>query len=315
MLKPALDMQYIDRPIVAAEEKILVIYHAACDDGFGAAWVLNNLFINHPKENITYYAAEYGQTLPQYFAAGTLVYIVDFSYAPVQLTDIAEVAKFVTVIDHHQSAIAALKGYSHPRVRLVLADDASGALLTWRYFAGRNRPDPWLLRHIDDNDRWKFAHTDTKRIIAALRSYPQDFGTWDMLYLRGRYALMQEGEHIIRAHEAAWMSYIRQPGAWWLTNMYVPNEELGSQVAQVPIANVPKLWASDVGHYLAADWPFAITYHDTFVKGRAVVRNYSLRSHPKRGADVAKIAEHYNGGGHKNAAGFKLALGDARFIY
>lgn len=55
---------------------------------------------------------------------------------------------------------------------------------------------------------------------------------------------------------------------------------------------------SDVGHRLAIDRPFGVTW---FKKGDKTV--YSLRSTPA-GLDVSEIAKKYGGGGHRNAAGF-----------
>lgn len=39
-------------------------------------------------------------------------------------------------------------------------------------------------------------------------------------------------------------------------------------------------------------------------------RKYSLRSVPNGGIDVSEIAAKFGGGGHKHAAGFKIALSD-----
>ena len=68
----------------------------------------------------------------------------------------------------------------------------------------------------------------------------------------------------------------------------------------VPIANLPYIYTSEAGHIMSKGRPFAACYYDT-PDGRV----YSLRSSDE-GEDVSAIAEVYGGGGHRNAAGFKV---------
>ena len=60
---------------------------------------------------------------------------------------------------------------------------------------------------------------------------------------------------------------------------------------------------SDAGHLMAQNEPFAVCYWDT-PDGRV----FSLRS-TDDGLDVQKIAVSYGGGGHRNAAGFRMPIG------
>jgi len=71
----------------------------------------------------------------------------------------------------------------------------------------------------------------------------------------------------------------------------------------VPVANLPYTMSSDAGHQLAQGEKFAACYWDT-PDGRV----FSLRSSDD-GLDVSEIAKLFGGGGHRNAAGFKLAPG------
>jgi hypothetical protein len=61
---------------------------------------------------------------------------------------------------------------------------------------------------------------------------------------------------------------------------------------------------SQIGEQLSSGWPFCLIWYDH--NGR---RHFSLRS-KQDGADVAKIAVKYGGGGHTHAAGFSVLLGD-----
>ena len=78
-------------------------------------------------------------------------------------------------------------------------------------------------------------------------------------------------------------------------------------VQDVPVANLPYTLTSDAGHAMCNTPydgtndlpPFAACYWDT-PEGRV----FSLRS--VGNFDVSEIAKKYGGGGHKNAAGFRI---------
>ena len=74
---------------------------------------------------------------------------------------------------------------------------------------------------------------------------------------------------------------------------------------EVPLCNCPPMFASEVGHWLLEEnpfAPFAATYSD---QGKS--RGYSLRSRDDR-LNVSEIARKFGGGGHRNAAGFGVPL-------
>lgn len=71
----------------------------------------------------------------------------------------------------------------------------------------------------------------------------------------------------------------------------------------VPALNAPYFYSSEAGEIMAAGESFAACYWDT-LNGRT----FSLRS-TKHGEDVARMAAHYGGGGHRNASGFRAAIG------
>ncbi|MFB5634981.1 MAG: bifunctional oligoribonuclease/PAP phosphatase NrnA, partial [Candidatus Nitrosomaritimum aestuariumsis] len=68
----------------------------------------------------------------------------------------------------------------------------------------------------------------------------------------------------------------------------------------VPVANLPYTLVSDAANKLAEGEAFAACYWDT-EDGRV----FGLRSFSK-GSDVSEIAKEYGGGGHRNAAGFRV---------
>lgn len=276
------------------DRRKLVIYHGGCIDGQGAAAAF---YAAHP--DATFYPGVYQRPLPP--TEGLDVYFVDFSCPLVVLKKILETANSVTIIDHHKSAIEELSGFEHPKLNKVFDMMRSGAVLTWNYcFPDKELPP--ILFHIQDRDLWKFESPATKAVTAYLYSLDFDIQEWhQMLVDKSYWTYRQErikaaGEALVRQDEKRIHELSR--GIRWL--------KIGGHV--VPAVNANKFFASDLGNALALPDSFAAIYHDT-PDGRV----FSLRSSDE-GIDVSKIARRYGGGGHRNAAGFKVALwGTFRF--
>lgn len=267
----------------------LVIYHGNCADGFGAAWVANKYFTAMGIEPI-FHPGVYGQEPPD--CAGKAVYLLDFSYKRPILEAIIKVADSVVIIDHHKTAEQDLAGLDGAKA--VFNMKQSGAMLAWNYWFDGIVP-PMLLMHIEDRDLWKFQIPKTREIQASVFSYPYDFDVWTELMKTDTQKLAQEGEAIERKH----FKDIKE-----LIQVVTRRMVIGG--FNVPVANLPYTLTSDAGHALATGNPFAGCYWDT-----PTGRVFSLRS-IEGGEDVAKIAEQYGGGGHKNASGFRLSFEDAK---
>ena len=89
-------------------ERPLVIYHANCLDGFGAAFAAFCNFRQGDDCPCDFVAASYGQHPPE--VTGRDVYIVDYSYRCQVLQKLCRKARAVTVIDHHITAERDLAG-------------------------------------------------------------------------------------------------------------------------------------------------------------------------------------------------------------
>lgn len=268
----------------------LVIYHAHCTDGFGAAYAAWKFF----GDGAAYIPAKYGDPLPD--VTGAHVYILDFSYPPEQMLEIADKAAFLCLLDHHKKAIETIgpitdEIYAKLPCCINLDTAHSGAIMAWDYFHP-NEPTPILLLHIEDRDLWKFAMQGTKEVVAALYSYPMEFDAWDAL-MKNVGMLLMEGHALVRQgaqHVAAAATHARPM--------------LIGGVA-VPTVNAPHYMASELGHELSRGLStFAAVYVDY-----ADCRKFSLRSDGPTGQDVDLVARLYGGGGHRNAAGFTVPLG------
>lgn len=277
----------------------ICIYHANCDDGFAAAYAVWKRF----GDGVKFIACQYGQDAPN--VAGKDVLIVDFSFKADVMNDLADKARRIVVLDHHKTAEAELSGFlslnsvggpfeKRHADRLVSGVgvcfdmEKSGCRLAWEYCFGSDPMPDWFAA-VEDRDLWRFALPSTKEICIAIRSMPRDFSIWDGFRAS---ALMANGVAIQR--------YV---------DMIVSNicdtafeEEIAGHV--VPVAACSYDFVSETAHQLLhrnPDAPFAacvVRSHDGVT--------YSLRSMDDR-MDVSEIAKANGGGGHRNAAGFRIA--------
>lgn len=306
----------------------LCIYHGNCADGFGAAWVVRRFF----GDKVDFHPGVY-QTAPPKIEPGRIVIFVDFSYKRDVMLRILQEQRpeAVLLLDHHKSAVEDLKAdgcyiidmgayqgaktwarfnenvmldgmEGGPRIYTIFDMERSGAGLTWDFFFP-DQKRPRLIDHIEDRDIWRFALPGTREIQANIFSYPYDFKVWDRLMESDLESLAVEGRAIERKHHkdiAELVQVVTRP------------MQIGGHV--VPVANLPYTLTSDAGHLLCSvpdpngppgtfvEYPFAGCYWDT-PEGRV----FSLRSR-EGGVDVSEIAKQFGGGGHKNAAGFRVSF-------
>lgn len=286
--------------MIRGDRPDICIFHGSpCFDGFSAAWAIWQKW-----PDVQFVPGIYGEDPPLELATGKDVLIVDFSYNEADTRALAEVARSVTVLDHHIGAKDTLlklggfvkneTGEFEKVITATYADDRSGAALAWEYAWGSTMPA--LIAYVQDRDLWKFEVDYTREICAVLGSYPQDFNTWTDLAHQiedpgRRSVVIAEGKAIMRSDERNLRALLAA------TSQIVIID--GNEV---PCANVPYFWASDAGHILGEGHPFAATW---FLRADGV-RQYSLRS-SEDGMDVNAIAKKFGGGGHKHAAGFSVA--------
>jgi uncharacterized protein len=252
----------------------LILYHADCSDGFGAAWAIWKRF---PAAR--FFPVKHG-TPPPGDVQGERVVIVDFSYSKPVLDTLAAQTKDLLVLDHHITAEKALNGLPYA----YFDQKKSGAVLAWEWAHGTEAP--WLLQYIQDKDLWNWALPASREINAALASYPFDFTVWDQF---SQATLEQEGRAILR---------YEQELVGKLAAQAVMVEFQGTIVPAVQSA----VLTSQIGERLSPHHPFCIIWHDR--DGR---RFFSMRSR-EDGTDVGAIAASFGGGGHTHAAGFSVPL-------
>lgn len=295
--------------------KPLVIYHADCTDGFGAAFAAWLKF----GSEADYHAARYGDdAVPDW--QGREVYILDFSFPRALMDDAFQLAKHVVWLDHHKTAFEMWFGgrfdgtegrhEQHDQVRDIVLDfDKSGALLAWEYFHP-GAAVPKLIQHIDDRDRWQFKLDGSKELHAALQSYkPWSFEQWGEKFYscytgipeyfeQELHMLYDGGAAILRAQEQHVASMVQQA-----RRCVIVYDEPGRRTYCGGFALNTPMHMSEVGHELANQ---SGTYGLVWYVGADARVKCSLRSNGEY--DVSGIARQFGGGGHRNAAGFETDI-------
>ncbi|MEN5207993.1 hypothetical protein ABE493_07705 [Stenotrophomonas terrae] len=297
--------------------KPLVIYHANCADGFTAAWAVSRAI------DADFHAASYGAAPPA--VAGRNVIFVDFCYPCDVMLTLQLSAASILVLDHHKTADEILcaehrtapehltvvrmdqrwkaphsweyyqgcieldrcEGINKALIYALIDINRSGAGIAWDFF--HNTPRPELVSHVEDRDLWRFDLPGTREISAAIFSYEYTFPNWDKLAAMAPNDLRRQGESIERKHHKDVAELVA-----------VCQRTLTIGGYAVPAASLPHIFTSDAGALMAQGQPFAACYWDT-AEGRV----FSLQSQAD-GLDVSAIAQRYNGGGHRNAAGFRV---------
>ena len=80
----------------------MVLYHANCSDGFGAAWAAWKLLGSKAK----YIACKHGSPPPD--VTGKNVAICDFSFNNATTKKMIQDANSLVILDHHKSAVVEL---------------------------------------------------------------------------------------------------------------------------------------------------------------------------------------------------------------
>ena len=274
--------------------KPLIIYHGNCADGFTAAWVARRYF---GVDGAEYFAATHGEEPPLDQAHGRLVrahgrhvYLLDFCYKGETMEKLLRAAEKLTILDHHKTAVDEWGFLLEEGLAYGVFDmHRSGARLAWDWFFPGEAP-PQALSVVEDRDLWRFRFTQTRAVMAAIFSYPYEFEVWDWLMQVDLDGLQQAGEGILRKQAKDIEEFLGE-------NQY--RLRIGGHV--VPVANLPYFYASEAGHVLAEQAPFAAVYWDT-----PTGRVFSLRS-VEDGVDVSEVAKTYGGGGHVHAAGFQVS--------
>jgi uncharacterized protein len=268
------------------KQKIVVIFHGRCPDGFGSAWAAWKRF----GAKAAYVPAR-DRNGPPAWVKKKIVYLIDYTYDEPIIKKMIKENIRVTAIDHHVSQERATKLTEDHRYD----DQHSGAVLAWKYFHPGKKV-PTLLRYIEDRDLWKWNVPHSREMLMLTDLAPMEFGAWSTLAKefddpKARAAHLKRGALLELHYNSLWEKLL-------------PNAELVKFAGKnIYALNTPYYFVDDVGHALAMKTgTFSLLWAESGGRIRC-----SLRSAGK--IDVAKIAKRYGGGGHKHSSGFSFPVG------
>lgn len=262
-------------------KKIMVLYHAGCPDGFGAAWAFNQKYGTKAR----YIPVSHSNEPP--VVTGRDVFIVDFCYPRPIMEELAEEANTITVIDHHKTAQQSCGDLDFCHFDM----EQSGAVLAWKHLFG-GRVVPTLLRYVQDRDLWTWKLDSTEQVLSVVDSHDRNFASWNQLNLdlgeigsQGWQKFVDSGAEIMRYKKSIIKSTLSNQHRIDILGESVPAINSGC-------------FQSELGNILCEGEEYAAVYYFDGERYR-----FSLRSEGN-GMDVSSIALEFGGGGHKNAAGF-----------
>jgi len=270
---------------MATPAPTLILYHADCPDGFGAAWSYWRKYGPAARYEPYYY----DQKRPPGIE-GEDVIMVDVSAPAARLWEIHDHARTFRLIDHHESAATDLA--TLPFAQFDLAH--SGAVLGWRDAWGTDEPLPRLLRLIQARDLWTWDEAGAWEALLVLDTLPRTFEAWDAFHDRLTHdfaGVQAEGAVMDRQYQALMTRFIRQ--AVPITIAGLPGK----------LVNIPHVFANDVGAALCQEVPIAITWY----LGADGLAHLSLRAE-KDHFNLIPVAQALGGGGHKGSGGARLPL-------
>lgn len=269
------------------KNNVVCVYHEDCMDGMAAAWIVRQ---SYPNAELVpgNYNREIDDTDIKRFK-NKIVYIVDFSFPPTILERIASIAQHVTVIDHHETAMRKLEGYSNPYVTLILQDGIGGCKLTWEYM-NPNETTPAWIEAIADRDIWRFAFPFTKALCAYIAARPMTIEWMEEVASSSFTMMCTTGQFIYDSIQ------LRIP-----KRIASCAYRMNFKGYDVPCINIhPTEDASSLLNVLCEEEPFAIGWYTS-----KDYLHYSFRSKPS-GVNVAELLEPLGGGGHARAAGYTI---------
>ena len=263
-----------------ATKPIVVLYHAECSDGFGAAWGA----WRHFGSDAEYIAVEHQSPIPDGLQDKE-IYLLDFTYPEKIVRKLMDENKRVTAIDHHVSVADVTRMTQDG----VYDNDHSGAMLTWMYFHS-DTPAPFLIKVIEDHDLHRFAIPETEDLFDWMELFDFEFKVFDRIAEELEkpetlQAALEKGRFIRRYREK-------------MIERFVVNSSYEVELEGRTVGAInTELYHSETATALAEKYGVGIAWR---VRPRGVY--VSLRSRGE--VDVSIIAVHYGGGGHAKSAGF-----------
>lgn len=275
--------------------------HTFCNDGFAAALCAYAVF----GDEANYIPVVHGDPpVDMELLRGQDVFILDFVYDLETMREIAGLAKSTYVIDHHKSTQDQFAGkFEDGSVHFIYSDVHSAAGIAFNFFQSRmplflTQPSalPLLIEHVEDNDLWRHSNPYTKPFIRALQLLPTTFNAWWTVLTQCRvkdsptYQRMVSEGILLDGYAENYLNALVESS--FSVNL---NGHKGLAVN----FNGSSLDLSILGEKLAErSGTFGAVFNVQPNKTQVELRAKNM--------DVAALASLYGGGGHVEAAGFRI---------
>lgn len=274
--------------------RIVVGYHANCNDGFGAAFVAYLYYWELKLLDYVDFVPISPKTTPDIDITGCDVVIFDTCLDKEALYKWKELAIDFKVIDHH---ISNQREFGH--LDFCHFDmNHSGVGLAWRHYFPETEP-PWWVNYIEDRDLWTKKLPRHEDVCALLLSTEPTFEAYSELTRMTVDEAAEAGKFVAKA-DAAKIKRAVEGSSTTMRISFCGYED-------VPCVNNAN-FQSDIGNILAKNAQFGIVWYAGDSETDGKYAQLSLRSIGD--FDVSKLAARFGGGGHKNAAGCRIPLFD-----
>ena len=272
--------------------RIIVGYHNACNDGFGAAYVA---YLHYKKLGMlgqVEFVPINPKSTPDVDVTDCDVVIFDTCLDKEALHKWNEVAHSFKVIDHHISNQREFGHLDYCHFDMT----HSGVGLAWRHYNPDIAP-PWWVNYIEDRDLWTKKLYRNEDVCALLLSTEPSFEAYDDVTGMSLLDAMNIGAFIAKADAAK-------------IQRAVEGSSTTMRVSFCGFDNIPCInnanFQSDIGNILAKDAEFGIVWYAGESERDGKYAQLSLRSIGS--FDVSKLAAKYGGGGHAAASGCRVSL-------
>jgi uncharacterized protein len=284
-----------------------------CPDGICAAWIVSRA-VSHinPLDSWEVVGDSYQdaaaytgmESLPFTLGFEDRLWLVDFSY-PAHILQQLSAQNRVTILDHHITRMDDISQVSD-RILGGYYPNECGATAAWKLCFPFHQM-PWFLESVRDRDIGANGYYDgnapeSRAISTAISARRKGkvgveaFPVLEQLLSANYYEVVDEGNELLKADDDRCAEIIQE---WRQTPAFLEIDETSVPLLTMRKEDVRLL--SWTGTLLARSYA-----PETFVAIEVVdSKDVSLRS-ISTGMDVGAIAKSLGGGGHRNAAGFKL---------
>lgn len=266
------------------------IYHNADLDGYcsGAIWKTV-----YPDGKLI--GMNYGDDVPWDRLIGADVTVVDFCLQPwSEMERLLGIAKSVTWIDHHKSAIEEWQRLECPYILGSRDTTKAACELTWEYLHPE-KPMPRGVFLLGDYDCWRHSDPDTMPYQMGMRLYDMDPASedamprWSSVFASSPQChtdTLRDGRPIL--------TYQQQQNAKAAKAIWLPVEFDGRQWMAVNQGGINR-------QFWDAIWDASFDGKLSFVRSR---KHWTVSLYSDT-VDCSEIAKRHGGGGHQGASGFQ----------